>query len=217
MKKQLIENRIKTSLNSFMPSQNVIAEAKDYMQNNAPHKISKNKVFKYSAIAVSCICIILVFSILLPILLTGGYTEDKRLIETKDIYEENCTSIKDYDDNSLLSFDMTGKNCKQFLLKETNEILFIKEEYVVSDEINASEIEQIVVMKNFTDIIIQNLEEYMYMENSFAVNENKIKYKEISNGSFCFSFNFEEYGYYIIINGTDFETSKILIKELLNY
>lgn len=218
MKKKSVEEKISASLNSIIPSQNVTAAAREYMSKNTSTKISsKNKAFKYGIATVSSICIIIVCIILLPILINGANTEDPRLIETKEIYEKEFSSIKDYNEQSLLSINLPSKECKQFILKETNEVLYIMESFIAPNDINASQIEEIIIMKEYNDKIIQSIEDYMYLDNSYVLNDWSIKYEEISSGSYCFSFEYEKYIYCIIIYDTDIITAKTLVEEILNF
>lgn len=218
MKKQSVEKKINSSLNSIMPSPNVTAEAKEYISKNTfAKKTLKKKVFKYCIAAVSSICIITVIVVLLPMLINGGNTEDPRLIETKEIYEKEFSSIKDYSAHNLLSFDLTSEICKQYFFKKTNRVLYIMESFIVPYDINASKVEEVVIMKEYNDKIIQSIEDYMYLDNSYILNERTIKYEEVSSGSFCFSFELEGYIYCIIIYDTDIMTAKTLVEELLNF
>lgn len=209
-----VEKEINKSLNSIKPSKGVISEAKIYMEKENASKTSKNKIFKYSFTAFSCICIIILLSIFLPTLFKHN-AEDSRFIASSEIISENSSSINDYEDQNILKFNFQSYDCEKYILKSTNEILYFKETYSVPSDYNASSLIEIVVLPLYTDKVIQNLEDYMYLNNSYTLGDIIINYEEISNNNFCFAFDSDGYKYYIIVNDTNFLNAKTLLEDLI--
>ena len=241
MKKHSVEERIAASLNSQMPTEDVLVEAKDYMKNETyekDHYESNNPILKL--IAFGMIFVVIVLAVLPVFLIYNDKKIFTKTISAEEIYEkvpiyssgdkgdrggasgEGSAQNVSYASSSLKPdprwlyyFEAAEEGIKRYFLKGSDELLYLSCVYFVpeflADKFQADRIEEIVVMKGHTDALIEPLEEYQQLNNTFVKNGAKCRYKVLDSKRFCFSFSVNDYDYYFIIYGADKESIEKLI------
>ncbi|MFA6866955.1 MAG: hypothetical protein WCR54_05510 [Clostridia bacterium] len=215
MKYKKIDKMLYESLNSNKPSEEVLNKAKAYM--NIEQKIVKRKIApRYIFATATCFVLLAVLSVFLPMFINGSHSDDMYYISSGELTCIEILSIKNSEEiENPLYYNMDVKDSFVYKNKETNGIVYFKENYIISDEYEASSLTLNIVTEKNLQYTIQDLDIYYNLSQTYLIDNLEINYRNYEDNLYYFSFNYNGNNYFISIVADNERTAKDLISLLL--